>query len=113
MPRTPLGMVLGTRVPVHTDGGQVNTATKGGTLAVTLADGAAVLLPGHGAVVVGASIDETVARAIALEDACRVEVEAAQLGAASAAPTRKRQRLLRPPRCPRRSGARCSRSTDL
>ena len=46
-----------------------------------------MLLPGHGAVVVGASIDETVARAIALEDACRVEVEAAQLGAAWAAPT--------------------------
>jgi ribulose-5-phosphate 4-epimerase/fuculose-1-phosphate aldolase len=40
-----------------------------------------VLLPGHGAVVVGESVEEASARAVALEDCCRVELAAAQIGA--------------------------------
>jgi len=94
VPRTPLGVVLGARVPVHAAGGQVDEAAKGEALADTLGEGAAVLLPGHGAVVAGAEIGETVARALALEDACRVELEAAQLGAEPARPA---QGSPRPP----------------
>jgi ribulose-5-phosphate 4-epimerase/fuculose-1-phosphate aldolase len=81
VPRTPLGIVLGASVHIHDDGGQVDTPAKGDALAASLGDGAAILLPGHGAVVAGSTIQETVTRAVVLEDACRVEVAAAQLGA--------------------------------
>jgi ribulose-5-phosphate 4-epimerase/fuculose-1-phosphate aldolase len=86
VPRTPLGVVLGRRVPVEVHGGQIATPAKGETLAVALGADAAVLLPGHGAVVAAGSLEQLVARALALEDACAVELAAAQLGAPAALP---------------------------
>jgi ribulose-5-phosphate 4-epimerase/fuculose-1-phosphate aldolase len=85
VPQTPLGGVLGPVVPVHDYGGQIDSPAKGAALAESLGKGAAITLPAHGAVVVGAGVEEVAARALALEDCCAVELTAAQLGAEPAA----------------------------
>jgi ribulose-5-phosphate 4-epimerase/fuculose-1-phosphate aldolase len=81
VPQTPLGEVLKPVVPVHDFGGQVNSPARGAALAEALGQAAAITLPAHGAVVVGASVQEVAARALALEDCLAVELAAAQLGA--------------------------------
>ena len=81
MPRTPLAPVLAPTVGSHGYGGQIDTPAKGADLCGSLGDRAAVLLPGHGCVVVGSGVEEVSARAVALEDCCRVELAAAQIGA--------------------------------
>jgi ribulose-5-phosphate 4-epimerase/fuculose-1-phosphate aldolase len=85
VPRTPLAPILAPAVAAHNYGGQIDTPDKGAALCESLSDRPAVLLPGHGAVVVGAGVEEVSARAVALEDCCRVELAAAQVGAPNAA----------------------------
>jgi ribulose-5-phosphate 4-epimerase/fuculose-1-phosphate aldolase len=81
VPRTPLAPILAPAVASHGYGGQIDTPAKGADLCDSLGDRPAVLLPGHGAVVVGAGVEEVSARAVALEDCCRVELAAAQIRA--------------------------------
>jgi ribulose-5-phosphate 4-epimerase/fuculose-1-phosphate aldolase len=82
--RTPLAPILAPAVAAHDYGGQIDTPEKGAALCDSLGDRPAALLAGHGAVVVGAGIEEVSARAVALEDCCRVELAASQIGAQSA-----------------------------
>ena len=67
-------------VPVFQGPGQVETPERAGEIAELLGSAKAVLLRGHGAVVVGASIREVCMLALSLEESARLQVEAMKLG---------------------------------
>jgi ribulose-5-phosphate 4-epimerase/fuculose-1-phosphate aldolase len=90
VPRTPLAPVLSPAIGVHSYGGQIDSAEKGASLCDSLGDRPVALLPGHGAVVVGTGVEEVAARALALEDCCRIELAAAQLDHRAAQPPAER-----------------------
>jgi HCOMODA/2-hydroxy-3-carboxy-muconic semialdehyde decarboxylase len=67
-------------VPVFQGPGQVETPERAAEIAELLGSAKAVLLRGHGAVVVGASIPEVCMLALSLEESARLQVEAIKLG---------------------------------
>lgn len=67
-------------VPLYTGTGQVESPARAGEMAKLLGDAKAVMLRGHGAVVVGQSIREVCMLAVYLEESARLQTEAMKLG---------------------------------
>jgi len=67
-------------VPLYTGTGQVESPARAGEMAKLLGDAKAVILRGHGAVVVGQSIREVCMLAVYLEESARLQTEAMKLG---------------------------------
>jgi ribulose-5-phosphate 4-epimerase/fuculose-1-phosphate aldolase len=68
-------------VPLYTGTGQVESAARAGEMAKLLGEARALMLRGHGAVVVGQSIREVCMLALFLEESARLQAEAMRLGA--------------------------------
>ena len=67
-------------VPLYTGTGQVESPARAGEMAKLLGNAKAVILRGHGAVVVGHSIREVCMLAVYLEESARLQTEAMKLG---------------------------------
>jgi ribulose-5-phosphate 4-epimerase/fuculose-1-phosphate aldolase len=67
-------------VPLYTGTGQVESPARAGEMASLLGDAKALMLRGHGAVVVGQSIREVCMLALYLEESARLQTEAMKLG---------------------------------
>jgi 3-hydroxy-2-methylpyridine-4,5-dicarboxylate 4-decarboxylase len=67
-------------VPVFTGTGQVESPERAAEIAAILGFAKAVILRGHGAVVVGKNIRESCILALYLEESARLQVEAMKLG---------------------------------
>jgi ribulose-5-phosphate 4-epimerase/fuculose-1-phosphate aldolase len=67
-------------VPVFTGTGQVESPERAAEIAQILGPAKAVILRGHGAVVVGKNIRESCILALYLEESARLQVEAMKLG---------------------------------
>ena len=67
-------------VPVFEGTGQVESPERAGEIAQILGPAKAIILRGHGAVVVGHSIREACILALYLEESARLQVEAMKLG---------------------------------
>jgi ribulose-5-phosphate 4-epimerase/fuculose-1-phosphate aldolase len=67
-------------VPLYTGTGQVETPARAGEMANLLGVSKALMLRGHGAVVVGQSIREVCMLALFLEESARLQTEAMRLG---------------------------------
>lgn len=67
-------------VPLYMGTGQVESPARAGEMAKLLGDAKAVILRGHGAVVVGRSIREVCMLALYLEESARLQTEAIKLG---------------------------------
>jgi len=67
-------------VPLYTGTGQVESPARAGAMAKLLGDAKALMLRGHGAVVVGQSIREVCMLALFLEESARLQAEAMRLG---------------------------------
>ena len=68
-------------VPLYTGTGQVESPARAGEMARLLGGAKALMLRGHGAVVVGQSIREVCMLALFLEESARLQAEAMRLGA--------------------------------
>jgi ribulose-5-phosphate 4-epimerase/fuculose-1-phosphate aldolase len=79
-----LGTLLRGRVPVYDDGALITTETQGRALADALRGHTALLLRGNGQVVTGRTVREACIRAIYLEEAARVQLQALLAGRARA-----------------------------
>lgn len=71
---------FGRRVPIWDYPGQIDTAGKGEELARNLGQGKALLLRGHGVVVVGKTLEETCLDAFMLEMNAEIQLKATVLG---------------------------------
>jgi ribulose-5-phosphate 4-epimerase/fuculose-1-phosphate aldolase len=67
-------------VPLYTGTGQVESPLRAGEMAKLLGGSKALMLRGHGAVVVGQSIREVCMLALFLEESARLQTEAIRLG---------------------------------
>jgi len=67
-------------VPLYTGTGQVESPARAGEMAKLLGDAKALMLRGHGAVVVGQSIRAVCMLGLFLEESARLQTEAAKLG---------------------------------
>jgi ribulose-5-phosphate 4-epimerase/fuculose-1-phosphate aldolase len=67
-------------VPLYTGTGQVESPARAGEMARLLGDAKALMLRGHGAVVVGQSIREVCMLALFLEESARLQTDAMRLG---------------------------------
>lgn len=67
-------------VPVFQGSGQVETPERAAEIAQLLGSAKAILLRGHGAVVVGQSVPEVCVLSLYLEESARLQVEAMKLG---------------------------------
>ena len=67
-------------VPLYTGTGQVESPARAGEMAKLLGNAKALMLRGHGAVVVGQSIREVCMLALFLEESARLQAEAMKLG---------------------------------
>jgi ribulose-5-phosphate 4-epimerase/fuculose-1-phosphate aldolase len=67
-------------VPLYTGTGQVESPARAGEIAGLLGNAKALMLRGHGAVVVGQSIRESCMLALFLEESARLQTEAMRLG---------------------------------
>jgi ribulose-5-phosphate 4-epimerase/fuculose-1-phosphate aldolase len=67
-------------VPLYTGTGQVESQARAGEMAKLLGNAKALMLRGHGAVVVGQSIREVCMLALFLEESARLQAEAMRLG---------------------------------
>ena len=67
-------------VPLYTGTGQVESPARAGEMAKLLGSAKALMLRGHGAVVVGRSIREVCMLALFLEESARLQNEAMRLG---------------------------------
>jgi ribulose-5-phosphate 4-epimerase/fuculose-1-phosphate aldolase len=67
-------------VPLYTGTGQVESPTRAGEMAKLLGNAKALMLRGHGAVVVGESIREVCMLGLFLEESARLQTEATKLG---------------------------------
>ena len=67
-------------VPVFTGTGQVESPERAAEIAAILGSAKAVILRGHGAVVVGTNIRQSCILALYLEESARLQVEAMKLG---------------------------------
>ena len=76
-----MGSPFGNSVPVHADSTLIQRPEQGDEVARALGNGLAVLLQGHGAVVVGESIEHAFAAAVFLEENAVRQYRASQLGA--------------------------------
>jgi L-fuculose-phosphate aldolase len=81
LPVTGIGSFLPEEVPVFDDASLVNTRERGVAVAEALGDAPAVVLRGHGVVIVGAGLEEAVARYVCAEQNARVQYNASVLGA--------------------------------
>jgi ribulose-5-phosphate 4-epimerase/fuculose-1-phosphate aldolase len=68
-------------VPLYTGTGQVESPSRAGEMVKLLGNAKALMLRGHGAVVVGQSIREVCMLALFLEESARLQTEATKLGA--------------------------------
>ncbi|HEX5020071.1 MAG TPA: class II aldolase/adducin family protein [Candidatus Binatia bacterium] len=68
-------------VPLYKGSGQVESPARAGEMAKLLGGAKALMLRGHGAVVVGQSIREVCMLALFLEESARLQAEAMRLGA--------------------------------
>jgi 3-hydroxy-2-methylpyridine-4,5-dicarboxylate 4-decarboxylase len=68
-------------VPLYNGTGQVESPARAGDMAKLLGNSKALMLRGHGAVVVGQSIREVCMLSLFLEESARLEAEATRLGA--------------------------------
>lgn len=75
------GAPFGAEVPVHPDPTLIQRPEQGAALARTLGSQVAVILRGHGAVIVGGSIEEAFAASVMLEDNALRQFRAMQIGA--------------------------------
>jgi ribulose-5-phosphate 4-epimerase/fuculose-1-phosphate aldolase len=67
-------------VPLYTGTGQVESPARAGEMAKLLGDARALMLRGHGAVVVGQSIRDVCMLALFLEESAKLQAEAMRLG---------------------------------
>src|SRR4029078_11682139 len=67
-------------VPLYTGTGQVESPARAGEMAKLLGNRKALMLRGHGAVVVGQSVREVCMLALFLEESARLQAEATKLG---------------------------------
>ncbi len=74
------GAPFGERVPVHPDPTLIQRPEQGDAVSQSLGQGAAVILRGHGAVIVGASIEQAFAASVMLEDNALRAFHASQIG---------------------------------
>ncbi|MBI4317037.1 MAG: class II aldolase/adducin family protein [Chloroflexi bacterium] len=74
------GVIFGNGVPVLDDPSTVTTRELGDVVAARLGQGRALLLRGHGAVVVGESIPNTFVASVYLEENAKKQYQAALLG---------------------------------
>ena len=74
------GAIFGAGVPVHDNCGHVNSAEKGDALAETLGDRRAMIMRGHGAVVVAESVKAVFFGSVYLEDNAKKLAEALKMG---------------------------------
>jgi ribulose-5-phosphate 4-epimerase/fuculose-1-phosphate aldolase len=79
-PVTGVGSFLPEDVPVFDDASLVNTEDRGEAIASLLGEGPAVVLRGHGVVVVGPTVEEALARYVCAEENARVQYKASVLG---------------------------------
>jgi ribulose-5-phosphate 4-epimerase/fuculose-1-phosphate aldolase len=79
-PVTGIGSFLPESVPVFDDASLVNTQARGEAVAEALGDASAIVLRGHGVVVVGDSVEEAVARCVCAEANARIQYHASVLG---------------------------------
>lgn len=80
LPVTGVGSFLPENVPVFNDASLINTEQHGEEVASLLGDGPALVLRGHGVVVVGADVEEALARYVCAEENARIQYEASLLG---------------------------------
>lgn len=80
VPVTGIGSFLPEEVPTFDDASLINTEARGEAVAKALGDGPAVVLRGHGVVVVGASVEEAVTRYACAEENARMQYNASLLG---------------------------------
>lgn len=75
-----LGSVLGGEVPVHDEGDLITDEARGDAMVSAVRGRCALLLRGNGQVVVGATLAEACVRAIYLEEAARMQLQAMAVG---------------------------------
>jgi ribulose-5-phosphate 4-epimerase/fuculose-1-phosphate aldolase len=80
LPVTGIGSFLPEDVPIFDDANLINTADRGEAIAAALGDSPILVLRGHGAVVVGASVEEALARYVCAEENARMQYRASLLG---------------------------------
>ena len=80
-------------VPVFEGTGQVESPERAGEIAQILGPAKAIILRGHGAVVVGHSIKEACILALYLEESARLQVEAMKLGTPKFVPQQEAERI--------------------
>ncbi|MFN2460675.1 MAG: class II aldolase/adducin family protein [Candidatus Velthaea sp.] len=80
LPVIGIGSFLPEDVPVFDDANLINTSERGEAIADALGDSPVLVLRGHGAVVVGATVEEAVARYVCAEENARVQYHASLLG---------------------------------
>ena len=80
LPVTVDGAFLGAKTPVFDDAGHIDTPERGRMVAEALGSSAAVVLRGHGIVVVAGSVEHAVTRIILAEDNARTQYLAEALG---------------------------------
>ena len=74
------GAPFGETVPIHPDPTLIQRSEQGVEVARSLGNSVAVILRGHGAVIVGASIEEAFAASVMLEDNALRQFRASQIG---------------------------------
>ncbi|MBV8580631.1 MAG: class II aldolase/adducin family protein [Candidatus Eremiobacteraeota bacterium] len=77
-----IGSFLPEDVPVFDAANLINTVDRGEAIAAAIGDAPILVLRGHGAVVVGATIEEAVARFVCAEENARMQFNASLLGEA-------------------------------
>jgi ribulose-5-phosphate 4-epimerase/fuculose-1-phosphate aldolase len=75
-----LGSIFADGVPVYDDPDLIFTDAQGDAVAETLGSARAAVLRGHGAIVAGASLEETFAASVYLEENAKKQYAAAALG---------------------------------
>lgn len=80
LPVTGIGSFLPEDVPVFDDASLINTQERGEAIATLLGDGPIVVLRGHGVVIVGATVEEALARYVCAEQNARIQYKASLLG---------------------------------
>jgi ribulose-5-phosphate 4-epimerase/fuculose-1-phosphate aldolase len=80
-PVTLQGTIFGDGIPIYTEPHLITQTAQGETIADVLEDKAAVLMRGHGVVIVARDVEEMLYAALILEDEARKAVDAAALGA--------------------------------
>ena len=82
-------------VPVFAGTGQVESPERAGEIARLLGQSKAIILRGHGAVVVGRSVREVCILALYLEESARLQVEAMKLGEPRFVPSQEAERIAK------------------